>query len=69
MEIEDLYIAFVVLNSLSRRKLVCAPARALQLEFNDARTFFELHPDISYKQQVPVDFVVSSVCERLFLDI
>ena len=36
------------------------------LEFYDARTFFELHPDISYKQQVPVDFVVSSVCERLF---
>ena len=31
-------------------------ALTLQLEFNDARTFFELHPDISYKQQVPVDF-------------
>ena len=38
----------------------------LQLEFNVARTFFELHPDNSYKQQVPVDFVVSGVCERLF---
>ena len=38
----------------------------LQLEFNVARTFFELHPDNFYKQQIPVDFVVSGVCERLF---
>ena len=28
----------------------------LQLEFNDARTLFELHPDIYNKQQIPVDF-------------
>ena len=28
----------------------------LQLEFNDARTLFELHPDIFYKQQIPADF-------------
>ena len=28
----------------------------LQLEFNVARTFFELHPDNSYKQQIPADF-------------
>ena len=28
----------------------------LQLEYDVARTLFELHPDNLYKQQVPVDF-------------